>query len=42
MILNGLGRMCAGEEELTENIDAAGGTDTAEFAGKSIDIFCKE
>ena len=33
------GRMYAGGGELTENIDAAGGTGTAEFASKAIDIF---
>ena len=38
-ILQGLGRMYAGGGELTENIDAAGGTGTAEFASKAIDIF---
>lgn len=40
-ILNGLGRMYAGGGDLTENIDAAGGIGTAEFAGKAIDIFCR-
>ena len=39
-ILNGLGRMYAGGGELTENIDAAGGAGTAEFASKAIDIYC--
>lgn len=38
-ILCGLGRMYAGGGELTENIDAVGGTGTAEFAGKAMDIF---
>ena len=38
-ILQGLGRMYAGGGELTENIDTAGGTGTAEFASKAIDIF---
>lgn len=38
-ILQGLGRMYAGGGELTENIDVAGGTGTAEFASKAIDIF---
>ena len=38
-ILQGLGRMYAGGGELTENIDAAGGTGTSEFASKAIDIF---
>ncbi len=39
-ILNGLGRMYAGGGELTENIDAAAGAGTAEFASKAIDIYC--
>ena len=38
-ILCGLGRMYAGGGELTENIDNVGGTGTAEFASKAIDIF---
>ena len=38
-ILCGLGRMYAGGGELTENIDNVGGTGTAEFASKGIDIF---
>ena len=38
-ILNGLGKMYAGGGELTENIDAAGGTGTAEFASKAIDLY---
>ena len=41
-ILNGLGKMYAGGGEFTENIDAAGGVGTAEFADKAIDIFCNE
>lgn len=41
-ILNGLGKMYAGGGELPENIDAAGGVGTAEFADKAIDIFCNE
>ena len=41
-ILAGLGRMYAGGGELTENIDAAGGIDTAEFTNEAIEIFCKE
>ena len=40
-ILNGLGKMYAGGGELTENIDAAGGTGTAEFASKAIDLYCQ-
>ena len=38
-ILCGLGRMYAGGGEFTENIDNVGGTGTAEFASKAIDIF---
>ena len=41
-ILNGLGSMYGGGGELTESIDAVGGTGTAEFACKAIDIYCKE
>ncbi len=41
-ILNGLGRMYAGGGELTENIDAAGGAGTAEFASKAIEIYCNQ
>ena len=33
------GRMYAGGGEFTENIDNVGGTGTAEFASKAIDIF---
>ena len=39
-ILQGLGRMYAGGGELNENIDAAAGIGTAEFASHVIDIFC--
>ena len=38
-ILCVLGRVYAGGGELTENIDNVGGTGTAEFASKAIDIF---
>ena len=39
-ILCGLGRMYAGGGEiLRKNIDNVGGTGTAEFASKAIDIF---
>lgn len=41
-ILNGLGRMYGGGGDLTENIDDACGTGTAEFACKAIDIYCNE
>ena len=41
-ILQGLGRMYAGGGELNENIDAAAGIGTAEFASNAIDIFCHQ
>lgn len=40
-ILSGLGRMYAGGGEFTENIDNVGGTGTAEFTHKAIEIYCK-
>ena len=40
-ILKGLGQMYAGGGSMTENIDAAGGTGTGEFAREAIDIYCK-
>ena len=40
-ILKGLGEMYAGGGSMTENIDAAGGKGTGEFAKKAIDIYCK-
>ncbi len=40
-ILLTLGQMYAGGGEFTENIDAAGGTGTAEFANRAIGIYCK-
>ncbi len=40
-ILLGLGRMYAGGGELTENIDAAGGAGTAQFANAAIQAFCR-
>lgn len=39
-ILLGLGEMYAGGGSLTENIDAAGGKGTGEFAWKAIRIYC--
>lgn len=39
-ILQGLGEMYAGGGSMTENIDAAGGKGTGEFAKKAIDIYC--
>ena len=40
-ILMGLGEMYAGGGSMTENIDAAGGKGTGEFAREAINIFCK-
>lgn len=40
-ILFGLGQMYAAGDEMTENIDRAGGTGTGDFARRAIDIFCK-
>ena len=40
-ILAGLGQMYVADERFTKNIDAAGGTGTAAFAAKAIEIFCK-
>lgn len=40
-ILAGLGKMYNGGGSMTENIDKAGGTGTAEFAAKAIEIYCK-
>ena len=41
-ILQGLGQMYAGGGSMTENIDAAGGTGTGEFARKAIEIYCQK
>ncbi len=40
-ILSGLGKMYCSEGDFTANIDAAGGTGTANFAAKAIEIYCK-
>ena len=40
-ILSGLGQMYAAGGEMTENIDAAGGKGTAEFAAKAIAEYCR-
>lgn len=40
-ILKGLGEMYAGGGSMTENIDAAGGKGTGEFALEAIKIYCK-
>lgn len=39
-ILAGLGKMYSGGGSITENIDAAGGDDTAVFSAKAIEIYC--
>lgn len=41
-ILKGLGEMYAGGGSMTENIDAAGGKGTGEFARKAIEIYCRK
>lgn len=40
-ILKGLGEIYAGGGSMTENIDAAGGQGTGEFAQRAIEIYCK-
>lgn len=40
-ILKGLGEMYAGGGSMTENIDAAGGKGTGEFAWEAIQFYCK-
>ena len=40
-ILKGLGEMYAGGGSMTENIDAAGGKGTGEFALEAIKVYCK-
>ncbi len=40
-IMRSLGRMYAGGGSMTENIDAAGGPGTAEYAWQAIDAWCK-
>ena len=40
-ILASLGQMYAAGGEFTENIDKAGGVGTAEFSGKTIEIFTR-
>ena len=39
-ILAVLGRMYSGGGSMTENIDAVGGTGTAEFAARAIEVYC--
>lgn len=40
-ILRGLGQLYVAGDEMTENINKAGGPGTAEFAQKAIEIYCK-
>lgn len=40
-ILRGLGQMYVAGDSMTENIDRAGGSGTAEFAHKAIEVYCK-
>lgn len=40
-ILQGLGQMYAADPRFKENIDRAGGTGTAEFAARAIEIYCR-
>lgn len=40
-ILKGLGMMYIAGDSMTDNINAAGGEGTAEFAHKAIEIYCK-
>ena len=40
-ILSGLGQMYVADDRFRQNIDAAGGEGTAEFAAKAIEIYCK-
>lgn len=41
-ILSGLGKMYIGGGSMTDNINAAGGDGTAEFAAKAIEIYCNK
>lgn len=40
-ILKGLGQMYIAGDSMTDNINAAGGDGTAEFANRAIEIYCK-
>ena len=40
-ILVGLGQMYIAGDSMTDNIDAAGGEGTAEFAHKAIEVYCR-
>jgi hypothetical protein len=41
VILRGLGQMYIAGDEMTANIDSAGGQGTARFAHQAIEIYCK-
>ena len=41
-VLAGLGLMYTADERFKSNIDSAGGSDTAEFIGKAIEIYCNK
>ncbi len=41
-ILRGLGQMYIAGDSMTDNIDRAGGTGTAQFAHEAIEIYCKK
>ena len=41
-ILQGLGMMYIAGDSMTENIDAAGGEGTADFAHRAIEIYCRD
>jgi hypothetical protein len=41
-ILQGLGMMYIAGDSMTENIDAAGGDGTADFAHRAIEIYCRD
>lgn len=41
-ILLGLGQMYVADERFRENIDRAGGSGTAEFVSKAIEIYCSK
>lgn len=40
-ILSGLGKMYTADGRFAENIDKAGGTGCADFAGKAIEVYCR-
>jgi hypothetical protein len=40
-ILSGLGKMYTADGRFAENIDKAGGAGCADFAGKAIEVYCR-